>query len=181
MFSSWRYTILMVLGLLPISCSGEGQNLDLASFNQFSFSRVIELPNCFEPGDLYTLSMNQGSGITLTFTLLVATDTEGATCIITTTDGVCLVESEPFERVLTEDELAEVTQQFQNIEIAREPDELCGSGNVTLCSEDTFQWDGVRATTDFCQPVYLRNAFEVMSLLEELRDATAGTQQPSGT
>lgn len=172
----------VVIFLATVSSCGDNgaQSIDVANFDEFTFDRTIQIGTCFTSGDLINVHLTrQADNRLLTYTVLEAAGEEpgiepaGADltdCVLTTEEGECLVESDVITRVLVEVENRNVDGLFGSIDIANEPNELCGAGNVTLCSDDIFIWDGLTVSADFCTPVYVRNGFEVLELLEELRD-----------
>ncbi len=165
--------VMIGCALVLSSCSGSnnGQPIDVSKFDEFTFSRAIEIDKCFAVGDLLSLTMtSQVDNRLLIYTALTAAQDEEADCLVVTEEGDCLVESETTTRVLVQSENTRVDNLFRNVMIANEPRELCSAGNVTLCSEDLYIWDGLTVSADFCQPVYMLNGFEVMDLLKDLRD-----------
>lgn len=210
-------TLVISSGILMLCAScgqdDDGQRIDVASFDQFSFNRTIEITQCFTAGDLLSVNLtSQADNRLLTYTMLTVGEGEGAAtqpddssdggtgadsstgstsarwanqssgagCLAVTDEGECLVAGETTTRVLVQSENQQVDELFSRIMIANEPIEFCAAGNVTLCSEDLYVWDGLTASADFCQPVHVRNAYEVMTLLEDLRDGPPSANETSG-
>ena len=160
-----------VVGLAGCSGSGsEGQPIDVSGFEDFEFSRTIAIGTCFSSGDLVTMTMtSQADNRSLSYTVLTTAE-EGAECLVVTEQGECLVEGEVTTRVLVPRENDRVDDEFRHILIANEPNDVCGTGNVTTCSDDRYIWDGLTVSADFCEPVYVSNGHVVLGLLEDLRD-----------
>jgi len=149
---------------------GEGQPIDVSGFEDFEFTRAIAIGTCFSSGDLVTMTMtSQADNRSLNYTVLTTAD-EGAECLVVTEEGECLVEGTVTTRVLVPSENNRVDNEFRQIRIANEPNNVCGTGNVTTCSDDRYIWDGLTVSADFCEPVYVSNGHEIMGLLEDLRD-----------
>ena len=160
-----------VVGLAGCGGSGsEGQPIDVSGFEDFEFSRAISIDTCFSSGDLGMMTMtSQAGNRSLNYTVLTTAE-EGEECLVVTEEGECLVEGEVITRVLVQSENTRVDNEFRQILIANEPNDVCGTGNVTTCSDDRYIWDGLTVSADFCEPVYVSNGAEVMGLLEDLRD-----------
>jgi len=160
-----------VIGLTGCDGSGsEGQSIDVSGFEDFEFSRTIAIGTCFSSGDLVTMTMtSQADNRSLNYTVLTTAE-DGAECLVVTEEGECLVEGAVTTRVLVPSENNRVDNEFRQIRIANEPNNICGTGNVTTCSDDRYIWDGLTVSADFCEPVYVSNGYEIMGLLEDLRD-----------
>ena len=166
--------LLLIGGVVGLAgcggSSGEGQPIDVSGFEDFEFSRTIAIGTCFSSGDLVSMTMtSQAENRSLDYTVLT-TAKEGAECLVVTEEGECLIESEVTTRVLVQSENGRVDNEFRQILIANEPNDVCGTGNVTTCSDDRYIWDGLTVSADFCEPVYVSNGHEIMGLLEDLRD-----------
>lgn len=163
---------------------GSGDNakpIDVSKFDDFTFTRTIEIDKCFAAGDLLNLSMaSQVDNRVLNYTVLTTAEEGESNCTVVTEEGQCLVESELTTRVLVKSENSRVDGLFRSVMIANEPLDFCAAGNVTLCSEDLFVWDGLTVSSDFCRSVYVSNGFEVMQLLEDLRDGPPDESQEVG-
>lgn len=179
-----RFTLIaFALGTAALAgCANEGgQSINVSEFAEFSFSRTIQISQCFGVGDLMAASLEPtGEGHMLTYTTLTAVQEGQSDCEVVTDAGLCLIPGEEASRPLNESEVKAVEKLFANVVIANGASELCAAGNVTLCSEDLYRWDGLTASGDFCQPVYLENAFEVMDLLQDLRDGELQEPADSG-
>ncbi len=176
---------LMLSGCLSIvaGCgnNGDAQPIDMSNFDDFTFSRDIQINKCFAAGDLVRVTMtSQVDNRLLNYAVLTAAEGDETDCLVVTEEGDCLMEGEITTRVLVPSENRKVDNLFGGIMIANQPNELCSAGNVTLCSEDLYIWDGLTVSADFCEPVYVLNGFEVMKLLEDLRDGPPDeTDDPS--
>ncbi len=160
---------LIIMAAAGVGCGPDGgQSIDVSQFNEFVFSRTIDIGTCFESGDLISARMrSQAGNRVLDYTTLIVAG-DGSDCTLVDPEDHCLVASDLQTRVLVDSENRRIDQLFQHI--ANAPDVLCAAGNITLCSADTYSWDGLTVSGDFCQPVYVGNGFEVMGLLEALRD-----------
>ncbi len=162
--------------------SGGDQSLDVSGFARFTFTRTIEIPNCFAPGDFYSVELVPGNeGMVFNYTVLVAATIQDVTCLAQTEIGECLIAGDLQTRVLEDVEVKDVESKFKQIEISREASDFCGSGNVTVCGQDLFTWDDLSVGTDLCQPVFLSNSLELMTLLEDLRDGPPPAQPESSS
>ncbi len=163
---------------------GSGDNaqpIDVSKFDDFAFTRTIEINKCFAAGDLLSMTMaSQVDNRVLNYTVLTSAEEGESDCTVVTEEGDCLVESELTTRVLVKSENSRVDGLFRSVMIASEPREFCAAGNVTLCSEDLFIWDGLTVSSDFCRSVYVSNGFEVMELLENLRDGPPDESESVG-
>jgi hypothetical protein len=147
----------------------------MSTFQSFFFTRAISATDCFKPGDIVDAQLTtQLSNRLLDFTTLVA-EGDGTECLATAEDGTCLSQGEPAQRVLTESENSRVLTLFEQLVIADQPNVLCAAGNVQICSDDMYEWDGLSLSGDFCQTVHVQSAPEIMALLEDLRDGPSTT------
>ncbi len=168
----WVMLIGGVVGLAGCGgvSSSEGQPIDVSGFDDFEFTRTIAIDTCFSSGDLVSMIMtSQADNRLLNYTVLTTAE-EGAECLVVTEEGECLAEGEVTTRVLVPIENDRVDDKFGNILIANAANDVCGTGNVTTCSDDRYIWDGLTVSADLCEPVYVSNGPEIMALLEDLRD-----------
>jgi len=163
------FCITMVL--LGCGASDGGQNVDVSGFDRFTFSRLIDISNCFSSGDLMSMEISGEDDLRqVSYSTLEVSTAAVQECLAVTETSDCLVEGAIQTRPLVDSEVKTVDQMFKQILISRSADERCGAGNIIMCSEDHYVWDGLDTSSDFCQPVHLDNSHDVMLMLEQLRD-----------